>query len=84
MGDSGSRINSDNMDMVRGKDAREFYPRVRFKDTVCRLSHGADFAKTVDAECLVGQKIDWSLSQEREFMGVRGNKIAVDKKWTKQ
>ena len=27
-----------------------------------------------------GQKIDWSLSQEREFMGVTGNKIAEDKK----
>ena len=52
MGDSGSRINSDNMDMARGKDALEFYPRVRFKDTVCR----GVFCKTVDAECLVGQK----------------------------
>ena len=52
MGDIGSRINSDNMDMVRGKDALEFYLRVRLKDTVCR----GVFCKKIDAECLVGQK----------------------------
>ena len=77
MGDKGSKINSD-----RGKDAIEFCSRVRFKDTVCRLS--CTLQKHLKQNVLWGQKIDWSLSQEREFMGVRGNKIAEDKKWTKQ
>ena len=54
MGDSGRRINSDNMDMVRGKDAKEFCPRVIFKDTVCRLS--CILQKHLKQNVLWGQK----------------------------
>ena len=41
---------------------------------------GAFWQKYLMQNVLLGQKIDWSLSQEREFMGVTGNKIAEDKK----
>ena len=41
------------------------------------------FAKTFDAECLVGAKNRLELVTG-EFMGVTGNKTAEDKKWTKQ
>ena len=42
-------------------------------------------AKIFHAKCLVQrQKQDQSLSQQREFIGVTGNKIAEDKKSTRQ
>ena len=52
----------------------EFFARVR------TLFGGCHICKIFDAECPVGAKKDWSLSQGREFMAVTGNKIAKDKK----
>ena len=50
----------------------EFFARVR------TLFGGCHICKIFDAECPVGAKKDWSLSQGREFMAVTGNK-KVDK-----
>ena len=60
---------------------RSFARRSDFEDTVFADCHvGAFWQKYLMQNVLLGQKIDWSLSQEREFMGVTGNKIAEDKK----
>ena len=54
--------------------------RTQFAD--CHV--GAFWQTYLMPNVLFGQKIEWRLSQSGEFMGDTGNKIAEDKKWTKQ